>query len=86
MEAVPFTGQNTEIAKEQPQYKTLPAFVDQESGTVTCCMKLTPEEIEKVSRTGKIWVSVLTFGNPLQPLFMTVDKKQVLIVPDDDEE
>lgn len=40
----------------------------------TFCFELSPKELAEVNRTGKIWHTVVTFGQPLQPQSMTVEK------------
>ena len=85
MQAVQFSEANTIIAENQKEYTPLPAFIGPvpmylaEGQTVpvmgaTFCMKLTPTELEQVKETGCIWHTVLTFGQPLQPQSMTVEK------------
>jgi hypothetical protein len=41
---------------------------------ITCCFKLTPEELAEIARTGIIWHTVLTFGQPLQPQSMSLQR------------
>jgi hypothetical protein len=72
MTPVEFKEQNCTYAKDQPEYIPLPAFRD-DQGRVISCWKLTPEEIAKISETGIIWVSLLTFNQPLQPIRLDVD-------------
>lgn len=43
---------------------------------ITCCFKLTPEELAEVNRTGVIWHTVLTFGKPLQPQSMSLQRPE----------
>jgi hypothetical protein len=40
----------------------------------TFCFELTPEEITQIISTGKLWHTVLTFGQPLQPQRMEITK------------
>lgn len=68
MKAIQFKECNVEIAKNQKEYKTLPAFVDKEIGTVTTCFELDDQELKQVRRTKKIWLTLLTFNKPLQPI------------------
>ena len=72
MRPIEFSGQNTVIAKEQPEYLGLPAHLT-EDGLVISCWRLSIWERLKVLWNGHIWLEVLTFNNPLQPLFMSVD-------------
>ena len=43
---------------------------------VTCCFKLTPEELEEINRTSVIWHTVMTFGQPLQPQRMSLQRPE----------
>ena len=75
MNLIEFPEQTVVIAKDQPEYKPLPAhqFGD-ESGTIACCWKLGFLERIRVLLTGKIWHQILTFNGPLQPQLLTVEK------------
>ena len=73
MKIVKFDGWNVVYAKDQPGYLPLPAFRTEE-GEVVSCWGLSFVERVKVLLTGRVWLSVLTFNKPLQPLLMTVDK------------
>lgn len=77
MEPLNFDKANVVFAANQPQYKPLPAeYRGGKSGEILTCWELSPEEIERVKETGKIWLSVLTFGQPLQPVYLSVDKPE----------
>ena len=73
MEAIEFDQQTVVLAKDQPQYQPLPVHRDpsKEGVPVTCCFKLSPEELEDISKTGLLWHTSLTFGQALQPIRMT---------------
>ena len=62
-----FREQNTTYAEDQPEYSPLPAFREPD-GTVTSCWRLGLLDRIRVLFTGRLWVSTLTFGDPLQPL------------------
>lgn len=72
MEAITFPQANLELAKDQPQFNTLPAFHGQigstpeETGFVFA-MKLTDEEINKINHHKVIWFSQLTYGRKFHP-------------------
>jgi len=68
MKPVKFPQANIEIAKSQDQYNTLPAHYDHESKVVTACFKLTLDEVKNLVEEGHIFLQVMTFGKPLQPL------------------
>ena len=66
MKPVEFEGYKTEIAKNQPEYLTLPAHVTKD-GEITSCWELTDDEIQEIIKTKRIYFSVSTFNKPLQP-------------------
>ena len=80
MNPVAFPEANTVIAEDQPEYIPLPAHVDttNPAGRVTFCWQLNEDEIAEVRRTGQIWHTVLTFGGPLQPQMLTVEKPELV--------
>jgi hypothetical protein len=68
-----FEEQNVMFAKDQPEYLPLPAF-KQGNGDVITCWHLTDEEIDKLTESRSLYLSVKTFNQPLQPVYLTVDK------------
>lgn len=71
MKPITFDQANVKIAENQEEYMTLPAHHSEDTeGIVTCCWELTPEEIEQVKETGKIYLQMWTFNNPLQPIML----------------
>jgi len=72
MDIIDFEGRNVVFAENQPEYKPLYAFRDN-SGQVVCCWKLTIKERIKLLFTGKIWHSILTFNEELQPQLLETD-------------
>jgi len=69
MKLIEFSEHNTVIAKNQPEYLPMPAFVDKADpyGRIICCWKLTWKERLVLLFTGKLWHHILTFGQPIQP-------------------
>lgn len=59
------------IAKDQPEYIPLPAFFTPE-GYVITEWELTAEELARLMTGGRLRLSILTFGRPLQPLILEV--------------
>lgn len=55
------------FAKDQPEYIPLPAWKG-EDGMVVTRWQLTWGERLRVLLTGNLWLSVLTFNKPLQPV------------------
>ena len=72
MKPIEFKNQNVVFAKDQPQYRPLPAYKDP-VGMVTTCWNLSFMERIKLLITGNLWVSLLTFNKPLQPILLDVD-------------
>lgn len=75
MKLIEFPEQTTMIAKNQPQYRPLPAhrFGDTD-GRIAFCWSMSWRERLRVLLTGRIWHQVLTFDHPLQPQLLTVEK------------
>lgn len=71
-----FQGSNAVFGAKQPEYLPLPAEV--RGDDVITCWKLSAEEIEKVCDYGEIWITIKTFGQPLQPLLVTAEKPEDL--------
>jgi hypothetical protein len=57
----------TVIAKDQPQYIPLPAYIDP-GGAVLTCWHLTWRERLTVLCIGNVWLTVLAMHRPLQPI------------------
>lgn len=76
MQPLNFDGANIVFGANQPEYQPLHAeFVGKpETGQINTCWELSPDELKQIQETGKIWVSILTFGQPLQPVLVSVDK------------
>ena len=72
MKPIEFEGHNVVYAKDQPEYNPLPAYRDV-GGTVKTCWELNAAELEKIRQRGKVWLSQMTFNQPLQPVHLWVD-------------
>lgn len=79
MQLIEFAEQTIVIAKDQPQYRPLPAyrFAGDPEGRIVCCWKIHWSERLKLIVTGKIWHQILTFNQPLQPQLLTVEKPEM---------
>ena len=60
----------TTFAKDQPDYMQLPSWKGPD-GMVVTRWRLTFRERLRLFLTGDLWLSVLTFNQPLQPVKMT---------------
>ncbi|UZS00244.1 hypothetical protein [Chondrinema litorale] len=73
-----FKEQNIVFAKDQKEYLPLPAYIEKSTeGYVVSCWKLSFWERVKLLFTGRLWVNVMSFNHPLQPMFFTVHKKEL---------
>ena len=67
MTPIKFVGFNCIYAEDQPEYIPLPVFREND-GCVTSCWKLTFKERVRVLFGGCVFLSQLTFNEPLQPV------------------
>ncbi len=81
MRPIDFPESNTIFAKHQGEYVSLPAFYDYSNldgerhfGRVVHCWKLSWRERLRVILSGRMWVQVLTFEKPLQPVRLATEK------------
>ncbi len=79
MKPIKFDGANVVFGANQPEYIQLPAerVGPPDIGQINTCWELSPEEVKRVQEAGKIWLSVLTFGQPLQPVLLMADKPEI---------
>lgn len=76
MTPIEFKEQNVIVAKDQPEYMPLPAYIHHGPlGEVISCWKLSWRERLKLLITGRIWVSLLCFHKPVTPSRLSVYKK-----------
>lgn len=65
------------FAKDQPQYLQLPAYVDSDGDVVTR-WKLTWRERLRVALLGEVYLSIMTFNHPLQPVRLEVKPPELV--------
>ena len=73
MSPVAFPEVNCVMGKGQMEYDPLPVHRSPEA-IVVSCWKLTWWERVKALWTGRVWVRQLTFGDPLQPQLLSIEK------------
>ncbi len=71
---VEFKECNTVYAKDQPEYLPLPVY-KADNGKVISCWQMNFIERIKALITGKVYLKILTFNHPLQPLKMSISKE-----------
>lgn len=73
MQPIRFKKCNVIYGKNQDEYMTLPAFrADDDCGTIETRWRLSDEELKEVQKSGAICLRILTFGNSLQPVQLSV--------------
>ena len=79
MKLIEFPEQNLVIARNQPQYRPLPAYKYKEDlkGSIICCWKPTWKERFLILFGKPIWHNILTFNQPLQPQLLSLDKPKM---------
>jgi len=82
MNFVDFPQRNLLLAEDQPEYQTLPVFVEErhietENGpkailwSMTCVYEFTDEEIAELIANRKLYYRQSLFGHSFQPIFMS---------------
>lgn len=72
-----FEQANIKIAEDQPEFNTVPAYANNDDGSVLFGFDLDDEEIEKLKETKSIWVKLLTGGRPMQPIATSVEFEEL---------
>lgn len=75
MKPIKFKEHNTVYAENQKEYLPLPVYKNKD-GIVTSCWKLNVLERIKTLFTGKVFISNMTFNNPLQPQLLCTSFKE----------
>jgi hypothetical protein len=80
MKPIKFPEHNVVFAKNQPQYQPLPVLkYSSPEGDVVSCWALSWKERFRILFSGRIWLCLMTFNDPLQPIYMTTKKAEVVI-------
>lgn len=80
MTPIKFPEYNIVFAEDQPEYQSLPAFKNNSAqGEVISCWKLSFRERLRILFSGKLWLSMYSFNQPLTPVLPTTKKSDVLI-------
>lgn len=77
MKPIEFPQQNVVFAKDQPEYLPLPAYRSDDGMEVTACWSMSWRERIRAAMTGRVYVTLLTFGKPLTPSIVSVNPPQV---------
>lgn len=77
--AIPNGWRHFVYAKDQPQYLPLPV-VKSTDGDVVSCWQLSARERLALLFGGRVWLTLKTFNDPLQPTRMRVGRR-LSVVP-----
>jgi len=72
MQPISFPEQNCVFAKDQKEYLPLPVHKTAE-GLVVSCWRLSVWERLRLLFSGRLWLQVLSFNQPLQPQFLGIE-------------
>ncbi len=64
---VMFPECNVILAMGQDEYEPLQAYRAPDGQTI-CAFRLSAPELEEIAKTRTLWISVLTFNQPFQPI------------------
>ena len=78
MKTIEFKEQNTIIAEKQPEYLPIPAYYNKKRGSMTMCLKLNENELNRVKATGEVWLQIITSNRPMQPINTSTNKEDLL--------
>lgn len=69
---------NVRIAESQDEYQTIYAHgVPGPHGATCFAVELDEQEIEQIKASKRLYVSMLTFNTPMQPIFITGDPEVI---------
>lgn len=71
MTPVKFPQQNCTVGENQPKYLPLPAFFDGKA--MVTAWQMDEQERKEFLRTGRIYLTQLTFGQPFQHVKLSID-------------
>lgn len=72
-----FKEANSVFYSREPSVLSLPVeIVPGSSGQLNTCWQLSEEEIETIKETGLVWLSILSFGNPIPPILLSSTKPE----------
>ncbi len=91
MKPIEFEQMNTIFSKDSKVYMPLPAEVKDlvvegpngeqrefGNGRVITCWELSDEDIAEIVKNKKVWLGILTYGEPLQPVSITTKREDLL--------
>lgn len=72
MTPIEFPEQNITIKGDGARSFDLPAHYNKKHKIITSCHKLTLDEVGELVENGVIYLQILTFGDPMQPVRLSI--------------
>lgn len=83
MKAIRFDEVNKIYGKEMSVEFQLPVHEDplDQNRTAISCWSLNTDELKKIQETGLLYLAVVTYGEPLHPVWMSIEKPSMRKIP-----
>lgn len=79
MKPIEFPEQNAIASSEDSNVQPLPCRISENGNQVISCWEITEADFERLKRNPRIYISQMTFGGTIIPLFATTDKNDLFI-------
>lgn len=77
MKPIEFPEQNTIATSKDANVQPLPCRISEDGTQVISCWELTEADLERLKRKPRIYVSQMTYGGAIPPLFVTTDNNDL---------
>ena len=77
MKPIEFPEQNALATSEDANVQPLPCRISEDGTQVISCWELTEADFERLKRKPRIYVSQMTYGGAIPPLFVTTDNNDL---------
>lgn len=77
MKPIEFPEQNAIASSNDANVRPLPCRISEDGTQVISCWELTEADFERLKRKPRIYVSQMTYGGAMLPLFLTTDNNDL---------
>lgn len=81
MKSINFDGVTNKIAEHQEQFNTVFVQTNVNDHSVNMCFEFSRQELEEITKTGKIWYKQINGSNQMHPMLLS-PFKEVIITKD----
>ena len=78
MKSINFDGVTNKIAEHQEQFNTVFVQINVNDHSVNMCFEFSREELEEITKTGKIWYKQINGSNQMHPMLLSPFKDQII--------